>query len=75
MKCSCNNCTIITVLMSFSAHYNICVNSDLFSTDRFFPFVVFLCFFAHLVVQVWMPDIRTLACLLATFVANMRLLL
>lgn len=46
--------------MFFSAHYNIYVNSDLFSTDRFFSFVVFLCFFAHLVIQDWMTDIKNL---------------
>lgn len=46
--------------MFFSAHYNIYVNSDLFSADRFFSFVVFLCFFAHLVIQDWMPDVKNL---------------
>ena len=60
MKYNYNNCTIITVLMFFSAHYNIYVNSDLFSADRFFSFVVFLCFFAHLVIQDWMPDVKNL---------------
>ena len=46
--------------MFFSADYNIYVNSDLFSTDRVFSFVVFLCFFAYLVIQAWMTDIKNL---------------
>lgn len=42
---------LITLSVSCSAQYNTCVSSDLYSTDRFFSrlHVVFLCFFAELV--------------------------